>query len=96
MTPKYSLMNKTAVVYEVKGNYGSLLEYKTLVDLKVIPCISSLSSKHEQLCEKYKSIFNGIGKLKDTEINIHIDSTIQPVIHPTGVFHSCQLGRGFT
>lgn len=72
----------TATVYVVKGNYGNLLGYKTLVDLQVIPCISSLSSKHEQLCEKYKSIFNGIGKLKDTQINIHIDSTVQPVIQP--------------
>ena len=70
----------TATVYVVKGNYGNLLGYQTLVDLQVIPCISSLSPKHEQLCEKYQSIFDGIGKLKDTQINIHIDPTVQPVV----------------
>lgn len=66
----------SATVYVVEGNHGNLLGYQTLVDLQVIPCISSLSPKHEQLCEQYNSIFTGIGKLKDTQIRIHIDPNV--------------------
>ena len=71
-----------ATVYVVEGSHGNLLGYQTLVDLQVVPCISSLSPKHEQLCEQYSTVFNGIGKLKDTQISIHIDPNVQPVVQP--------------
>ena len=43
---------------------------------------TSDSSKTEQLCQKYSSIFEGIGKLKDVEIDLHIDPSVQPVQQP--------------
>ena len=55
----------------------------TSVDLQVIPEIHSLhSSKAGQLFEKYPQVFKGIGKLKDTQIELHIDPNVQLVIQP--------------
>ena len=40
------------------------------------------SSKAEQLFENYPQVFKGIGKLKDTQIELHIDPNVQPVTQP--------------
>ena len=75
----------TATIYVTKGASGCLLCYDSAVELQVIPEISvftSDSSKTEQLCQKYSSIFEGIGKLKDVEIDLHIDPSVQPVQQP--------------
>ena len=67
---------------------GCLLSYESAVGLQIIPeisVISSSSSKSEQLCETYSSIFEGrqgIGKLKDVEIDLHVDPDVQPVQQP--------------
>ena len=59
--------------------------YESAVGLQIIPeisVISSNSSKSEQLCETYSSIFEGICKLKDVEIDLHVDPDVQPVQQP--------------
>ncbi|XP_063400348.1 uncharacterized protein K02A2.6-like [Mytilus trossulus] len=73
---------KTAPVYAMKGRYGNLLCYDTSVDLSIVPVISAVADKHEILCNKYSDVFNGIGKLKDEKVEIHIDGSIRPVIQP--------------
>ena len=75
----------TAEIHVIKGDHGCLLGYATCVDLQVVPKIELASvaeSKHEVLCQKYSSIFEGIGKLKDTQIKLHIDESVQPVTQP--------------
>ncbi|VDI02758.1 Hypothetical predicted protein [Mytilus galloprovincialis] len=72
----------TAPVYVMKGRYGNLLCYDTSVDLSIVPVISSVADKHEILCNKYSDVFNGIGKLKDEKVKIHIDGSVKPVIQP--------------
>ena len=75
----------TAIIYVTKGSSGCLLCYDSAVELQVIPEISmftSGSSKAEQLCQTYSSIFEGIGKLKDVEVDLHIDPNAQPVQQP--------------
>ncbi|CAC5369011.1 unnamed protein product [Mytilus coruscus] len=63
---------------------GNLLCYDTSLELQIIPQISRLSTgnKHELLCEQYKDIFHGLGKLKDTQVKIHIDNTVKPIVQP--------------
>ncbi|CAC5356770.1 unnamed protein product [Mytilus coruscus] len=63
---------------------GHLLCYDTSLELQIIPQISRLSTgnKHELLCEQYKDIFHGLGKLKDTQVKIHIDNTVKPIVQP--------------
>ena len=72
----------TANFYVTKGSSGCLLSYESAVGLQIIPelsVISSSSSKSEQLCWTYSSIFECIHKLKDVEIDLHIDPDVQPV-----------------
>ena len=75
----------TATIYVTKGASGCLLCYDSAVELQVIPEIAMFSSdnnKAEQLCQKYSSVFEGIGKLKDVEIDLHVDPNVQPVQQP--------------
>ena len=36
----------------------------------------------DQLCAKYPSLFQGIGKLKSVQVKLHIDPTVKPVAQP--------------
>ena len=75
----------TATIHVTKGSSGCLLCYESAFEMQVIPEISvftSGSTKVEYLCQKYSSIFEGICKLKDVEIDLHIDPDIQPVQQP--------------
>ena len=75
----------TTNFYATKGSSGCLLSYESAVGLQIIPeisVISSSSSKSEKLCETYSSIFEGIGKLKDVEIDMHVDPDVQPFQQP--------------
>lgn len=73
----------TAPVFVAKGQCGNLLCYNTAVDLQVIPEINAVGSdKVTQLCEKYSSVFTGLGKMKDMQIDLHVDNNVQPVAQP--------------
>ena len=32
-----------------------------------------------EMVKKYDRLFHGVGKMKDTEINIHVDTTVTPI-----------------
>ena len=67
-------------IYVAKGNYGSLLSYMTAVDLEIIPAIRVISqSKTDEILTKYADRFEGIGKVKDVQLKIHIDESKAPV-----------------
>ncbi|XP_053389269.1 uncharacterized protein K02A2.6-like [Mercenaria mercenaria] len=73
----------TAPVYVAKGKSCNLLSYLTSVDLQVIPEISVITqNKVDELCDKYGSVFKGIGKMKDTEVKLYVDKNVQPVTQP--------------
>lgn len=80
----------TTTFYIISGNYDSLLSYQTSVDLGLVPEINSVTLNNEQcsttevqkLVKEYSNLFNGIGKLKDREITLHIDDSIPPVAQP--------------
>ena len=40
-----------------------------------------MASKSE-ICDKFPKVFTGIGKLKDTQIEIFVDKTVQPIMQP--------------
>ena len=77
----------TAIFYIIGGNNDSLLSYDTSVQLELIPEINSVTtSKYEQssnnvetLLKQYSGLFEGIGKLKDREIKLHIDENVPAV-----------------
>ena len=69
----------------------SLLSNKTSKELGVLKigvdggtpvnaCRPSPGDKWPYLQDKYPSFFNGLGKLKDVQLKLHVDDTVQPVI----------------
>eukprot|EP00795_Rhopilema_esculentum_P015552 gene15552-6817_t len=76
-------------LHVVRGNSGSLLSYTTAADLNLIQIKlnavktgQSTPATTENLEATYPKLFDGIGKLKDREIKLHIDSTVPPVAQP--------------
>ena len=41
-------------------------------------------SPYEQLVQQYLNLFIGIGKLKNSEVKLHIDQTVPPVTQLAG------------
>ena len=79
----------TSTFYIISGDYGSLLSYDTSVQLELVPEINSVTAKSEissrkvdNLVKQNSVLFQGIGKLKDREIELHIDESVQPVAQP--------------
>ena len=70
----------------LQGNYGSLLSYKTATDIGILDLkIHQIQHGHnhsDQLIHQYPNLFKGIGKLKNTEIKLHLDKTVPPVAQP--------------
>jgi hypothetical protein len=72
--------------YVVKGNSGSLLSYDTASELELI----TINAIHKQIksegntlrkveiVEKFPGLFTGIGKLKNFQVKLHIDESVQP------------------
>lgn len=81
-----SVAHQTAItteIYVVKGEYGSLLTYQTAVDLDVIPVIRLVTpSKTEQIIDEFSDMFEGIGKIKDLQLQIHVDDSKAHVAQP--------------
>ena len=79
----------TAMFYVINGNYDSLISYETSVELGLVPEINSVTSNSvkdsgnvKNLINEYSGLFEGIGKLKDKEIKLHIDESVPPVAQP--------------
>ena len=75
--------HKFATIHVIRGNHGSLLSYKTAMDLGILYLhvnhISDVVPVHEQLCRQHSGIFNSIGKLKGVEVKIHTDQSVPPI-----------------
>ena len=68
--------------YVVEGNCGTLLGYQSAVDLGIIPVINRLSTDVNEICEEFADLFQGIGKIKDVKVKIHVDKSIKPTVQP--------------
>ena len=61
----------------------TLISYQTSVDLGIVPTINSVGcDTYSVLCSKYKSVFTGLGKLKDKQITFHVDPSVVPIAQP--------------
>ena len=80
------ILAKFVVVQEKHA--GSLLSRDTAIDLGLLHIgpinINSVSSEKstQSIVNKYGEIFNGVGKLKEFEMEIHIDLGVKPVAQP--------------
>ena len=65
------------IFYVVQGSNGSLLSYATAQDLGIVKIINSITDP----VLKYPQLFQGVGKLKDVQVKLHIDNSVVPVAH---------------
>lgn len=76
--------NIRSVDYVLKGNHGSLLSCNTTHDLDLIDIKVNLakSQRHvnDDLVLQFPKLFKDIGKLMDTEDQIHIDDTVHHAV----------------
>ncbi|XP_060076193.1 uncharacterized protein K02A2.6-like [Ylistrum balloti] len=69
-----------AAFYVLDGTGSALLGRATAVDLGVLKI--GVYSVHDDILDKYKSCFGGIGKLNDFKLKLHIDPSVKPVAQP--------------
>lgn len=68
------------LVADTKG--VTLLSWKTSQDLEMIAKVYQVDDREEiikKLKSEYQDIFKGLGKLKDFQVKLHIDESVQPV-----------------
>ena len=69
-------------IYVAEGAGGSLLSWQASQNLGLISITSPLASKSrpeiDQLVQQYDDLFTGLGKLKDYQVHLHIDNSVQP------------------
>ena len=78
-------------IYVVKGkDSGCLLSLQTAQELGLIQLqLNALQSQNFQqdeglakILQRYSSVFNGLGKLKDHQVKLNIDTNVPPVSQP--------------
>ena len=76
--------------YVTKGSPGNLLSFNSCLDLDLIQVNNNIhhlptsgSTNTDTIINKYPEIFEErIGKLKDYEVKLHIDSEVKPIAQP--------------
>ena len=68
----------------IKGSGRPLIGHKTATELGILRIgipedISVINSETESILMSFQDRFEGLGKLKDFELKLHIDDTIKPV-----------------
>ncbi|RXN24365.1 Retrovirus-related Pol polyprotein from transposon 412 [Labeo rohita] len=83
--------NKTktdGTFYVIKGDGCSLLRYQTADELGLIKIIRTIRPPSvnltvaDELVNSHPELFDGIGKLKDFQVTLHINPDIQPTCQP--------------
>ena len=62
----------------LQGTNGSLMSYITARKLGLIK-VNICAMNTKQLTEEYAEVFEGVGKLKDYKVILHIDESVAPV-----------------
>lgn len=73
-------------VFVIQGSHRSLLSKRTCMDLHLIDMVSNVSdakpmdNELNDILSKYEQCFNGLGKLKNYQLKIHLDESVPPVV----------------
>ena len=62
----------------VEGSCCSIISSTTAYDLGVLKFVYSVQES-DVICNQYPQLFQGIGKMKETEVKLHIDNSVVPV-----------------
>jgi len=89
ITSKTSSVTSTVYVIprDTAGFGGSLLSWRSAVELNLVKIVQDISaagstSTIQALVEEHANLFEGIGKLKDFQVKLHIDETVPAVAQP--------------
>lgn len=73
----------TAEFLVVEGEFGTLMSYELAVELGIINHINTAvgceHSETETVCNKYPKVFKGLGKVKNVQVRLEVDSSVPPV-----------------
>ena len=69
----------TSTMHVLQGTHGSLLNFSTANKLGLVDVKISNVTSDSSLINQYPSVFQGIGKLKNYEVKLHIGKTVTPV-----------------
>ena len=86
---------ETDALFYVVTELDSLLSWKTAQDLNLIRVVQAVGNNPghiDSLVCEYNDLFHGLGKLKDVQIHLHVDKTVQPVAqrYRRVSFHICK------
>ena len=85
-TGKRSTSNVLIHVVKHNGRTGeSLLSFKTAEKLGLVQILNRINgeiTETESLLAEYSDLFQGLGKLKNYKVKLHIDESVQPVAQP--------------
>jgi len=77
---------KDSTVYVVSGSFRCVLGYTSSHALGIVNlnAVSSMpeSLTAEKIIHKFPELFQGISKLKDVSVKLHIDESVQPIAQP--------------
>ena len=70
-------------IHVLQGNHGSLLSYKTALALGILKLhvnqVKEGSRSVDSLEQRFPNLFTGIGQLTGDQVQLHIDTTVEPV-----------------
>ena len=87
---EYNSNSTVTTFFVVKGSNGSLLGWETSTKLKLIEVVREIKSSHpdkstdfiKHLTGEFADLFQGLGKLKNFKVRLHIDESIRPCAQP--------------
>ncbi len=75
-----------ATIIVETGNNGCLMSKQTAMELELLAITNHVGKKPqtkvENIIQQHPKLFNGMGKIQDVEVKLHIDETMKPVAQP--------------
>ena len=87
-TVKSPTQQSDEICYVVAGSGGSLPGWKTSKRLNLVCVVEQLSTSNQcntavdHLVSEYDDLFQGLGKLRNVRVKLHIDDTVNPIAQP--------------
>ena len=69
----------------VEGTAGPILSHETSCDLGILHIVYEM--KATDVYQKYPNVFVGLGKMKNTSVNLHIDENVLPLRQTHRIIH---------
>ena len=89
-TIEHKSISKPATFVVVKTSETPIIGWKTSVELQLLQKVNKV--ENDDIQSDFPEIFQGLGKLKDHKVKLHIDHTVQPVAqrYRRIPFHMCK------